>query len=133
LLIKISLDINSINSLIQPSVRHLIVERRLNDEREISIIARQFPNVKYLELLFPLDKSLFVGCLKSLFSFGDKKETRNYWPELINFCTCVSFPQFEFIWDDNNLHLWFIRNTDLKYHSVVFYANHSRSMFSIWF
>ena len=119
--------------MIQPCICHLIVERRLTDEREISNLARQFPNVKYLELLFPLEKSLFIACLKGLFSLDDKKETRCYWPKLINFCTCVSFQQFELIWDDNYLHLWFIRNTDLKYHSVVFYANHSRSMFSIWF
>ncbi|CAF1354745.1 unnamed protein product, partial [Rotaria sp. Silwood1] len=41
--------IASMNSMIQPFVRHLIVECRLNDEREIHLLARQFPHVEYLK------------------------------------------------------------------------------------
>ena len=42
------------NSIIQPSIRHLIVERRLKDEKEIYFLAHRFPNVKYLQLLLHL-------------------------------------------------------------------------------
>ncbi len=58
---------SSINSMVQPFVRHLIVERRLNNESEISNLAREFPNVQYLKLLLPLEKSFYIACLKRLF------------------------------------------------------------------
>ncbi|CAF3394730.1 unnamed protein product, partial [Rotaria sp. Silwood2] len=124
---------NSINSLIQPSVRHLIVERRLIDESEISNFTRQFPHVKYVELLLPLEESLFVACLKNLFSFDNEKEIRCYWPQLISFSTCATFKQLQFISHHKNLHLWFIKNTDLKYYPLPFSSNLSGPLLSIWF
>jgi hypothetical protein len=51
------LVIFSMNSIVQPFVRHLIVKRRLTNEKELLILARQFPNVEYLKLLFPLENS----------------------------------------------------------------------------
>ncbi len=77
----------SINSIVQPSVRHLIVEHRLNDEREISILARQFPNVEYLKLLFSLDQSSLKRCFETLFSID---ANHRVWPRLINFCRLTS-------------------------------------------
>ena len=51
------------DSIIQPSVRHLIVKRGLCNERDMLILARHFPYIKYLELLLPSDKCLFIDCL----------------------------------------------------------------------
>ncbi len=117
----------------QPSIRHLIVKRRLSDEREIAILARQFPGVKYIEFLFPDEKSLFNSCLKSVFSFDGQKEKPCHWPELVNFSTLMSFHHFELIYGNRNIHLWLIQNTDLKYAPCSFYANCNRGMLSIWF
>ncbi len=61
------LAVGSLNSIEQNSTRHLIVKRRLIDENDICIIHHQYPNVKYLELLFPLREERFLSCLK-LFS-----------------------------------------------------------------
>jgi hypothetical protein len=86
-----------------------------------------------LELLFPKEKSLFINCLKSLFSFDVKQDKRCYWSELIHFSTSVAYRQFESIYRGSNLHLWFIENTDLKYASHLFDVNLSRPILSIWF
>ena len=43
--------------MIHPFVDHLIVEHHLSNVRELSILAHQFPNVKYLKLFLSLDKS----------------------------------------------------------------------------
>ncbi|CAF1481939.1 unnamed protein product [Rotaria sordida] len=64
--------ISSKSSICPPSIHHLIIERRLDDERERLILARQYPNVKYLELLLPLEESSFLRCLNNLFSLGNK-------------------------------------------------------------
>ncbi|CAF5135818.1 unnamed protein product, partial [Rotaria sp. Silwood1] len=73
--------INSISS--QPFIRHLIIQRRLTDETEIPILAQQYPNVRYLQLLFPLEKSAFLHCFKTLFSYDDDTYEKFYfWPEL---------------------------------------------------
>ncbi len=89
----------------------------------MSNYARQFPNVKYLELLFTKEKSLFINCLKSLFSFDAKQDKRCYWPELIHFSTSVVYKQFESIYNASNLHLWLIENVHLKYASHSFNAS----------
>jgi len=49
------------NSIVQPSIDHLIIERRLKDDKEMLILVHQFPNIKYLELLLPLDKHSFMN------------------------------------------------------------------------
>jgi hypothetical protein len=121
------------NSLIQPSIRHLIVERRLTDVEQITTYARQFPNVKYLKLLLPEEKSLFINCLKHLFNLDDKQDKRCYWPQLINFSTCVVFEQWDLIYRSTNLHLWFIENTDLKYVPYSFHTVRNSSSLSVWF
>ncbi|CAF3093098.1 unnamed protein product [Rotaria sp. Silwood2] len=61
-------SIGSIRSIVQTYIRHLTVERRLFDEQEIFSLAHQYPNVKYLHLLFPLNHSLFLRCFQVLFS-----------------------------------------------------------------
>jgi hypothetical protein len=124
--------VSSINSIVQPSISHLIVKRRLIDENEIGILAHQFPNVKYLELLFPSDKSSFVCCFKTLFSMDDNSDKRCFWLELINFCTIYDYDQETSISGDDGFHSWLINNTDLKFHSIPFYSYKSYSMLSIW-
>ncbi len=118
-------------SLIQPSINHLIIKGRLNNIEEFLNHARQFPHVKYLKLLFPNEKSLFINCLKSLFSFDTKQYKRCYWPKLIHFSTSVVYNQFESVYHNTNLHLWLIQNTDLKYVSYTFDVIHSRPLLSI--
>ncbi|CAF3279040.1 unnamed protein product [Rotaria sp. Silwood2] len=125
--------INVMKSIVQPNIRHLIVQRRLIDETEISILAHQFPNVEYLQLLFPLNRKLFVRCFQTLFSDdGTIDKKFRYWCYLVNFCTTFMFIQSNQIYSDNNLHRWLIENTDLKYHKLRFYASCCDSMFSIW-
>ncbi|CAF1186338.1 unnamed protein product [Rotaria sordida] len=108
--------IGLMNSIVQPNIRHLIVQRRLIDEKEISILAHQFPNVKYLQLLFPLDRTLFVRCFQTLFSdYGTIYYKRSrYWCYLVNFCTTFDVIQLNQIINDSDLHRWLIENTDLK-------------------
>ncbi|CAF1313234.1 unnamed protein product [Rotaria sordida] len=78
----------SINSIIQPSVRYLIIERYLYDEKEMSILAHQFPNVKCLKLHLPLDKSSFINCLNILLDRNNNIKKKDcYWSELIFFST----------------------------------------------
>ncbi|CAF4987256.1 unnamed protein product, partial [Rotaria sp. Silwood1] len=125
--------IGSIQSIVQPYIHHLIVERRLIDEQEISSLAHQYPNVKYLELLFPLDNSLFLRCFQVLFSMDDSSDKKlRFWSGLINFSTKYVYGQSNGILSDGKFHQWLIDNTDLKYHTLIFYANCSNSMFSIW-
>jgi hypothetical protein len=63
------LAIGSINLIPQLSIHHLVVKRRLTDEKEIITLDHQFPNVKYLKLLFPLKRrkisSLFQDSFQS--------------------------------------------------------------------
>ena len=132
LLIIFILAVSSINSIVQPSIRHLIVKRRLNDEKEISNLANQYPNVNYLELLFPLDKSLFLLCFKTVFNIDHIREKRCFWSELINFCTLCVDEQSPSIYSDIALYHWILQNTDLKYSSTGFYTTYYDSMFSIW-
>jgi hypothetical protein len=121
------------NSIVHPKISHLIVQRRLIDEREICILSHQFPNVKYLQLLFPLQKSSFNRCFQILFSGYDSidKESR-FWPHLVSFYTVHVYGQSNSIITDSILHHWLIKNTDLKYHKFLFYANCYDSMVSIW-
>ncbi len=58
------------------SILHLIVKRRLIDEKEILILDYQFPNIKYLELLFPLKEETFLNCFKTVFNLDDTNEKR---------------------------------------------------------
>ncbi|CAF1062592.1 unnamed protein product [Rotaria sordida] len=62
--------IGSIQSIVQPYIHHLIVERRLIDKQKISSLAHQYPTVKYLQLLFLLDHSLFLRCFASFVLYG---------------------------------------------------------------
>jgi len=68
-----------------------------------------------------------------IFSIDDKKEKLRFWSELINFNTWVSFRQFEPIYGEDENHLWFIKNTDLKYLPYSFHVNRYRPILSIWF
>ncbi|CAF1587533.1 unnamed protein product [Rotaria sp. Silwood1] len=129
---KLILSVSSINSIPQPSIRHLIIERRLIDEKEINILARQFPRVNYLELLFPLEKDHFLRCFKTLFNFDSTTEKHFIWSEMICFHTVINYQQRNSIYTNEKLHYWLIQNTDLKFHSMPFYANCSNSMFSVW-
>ncbi len=126
------LAIGSIDSIPQLSILHLIVKRRLIDEKEISILNHQFPNVKYLELLFPFKEESYLNCFKTVFNLDDTNEKRCFWSKMINFRTKYTYQQILSIWNDEKLHHWLTSYTDLKYHSTPFYANHSSSMFSIW-
>jgi hypothetical protein len=97
-------------------------------------MANQFPNVKYLKLLFPLDTTLYINCLKTIFSVDNSIENKRcYWPKLIHFSTELVYPQLDYIWDNNQLYNWLIQNTDLKYHKCPFYVHCFLSNISIWF
>jgi hypothetical protein len=99
--------------MVQPFVRHLIVERRLNNESEIS--------------------NLYIACLKRLFHRGDDTEKKScFWPELIHFSTGLVYHQLNSIWNDKKLFDWFIENTDLKYHKYPFHVQYFFSTISIW-
>jgi hypothetical protein len=119
------------NSVEQPSIRHLIVKRRLIDENEISIIHHQYPHVKYFELLFPLREERFFCCLKTLFNINDQNEQHSYWNKLIHFRTIYTYEQ-TIIFDKEQFYDWLISNTDLKFHSNSFIVNTSYSILSIW-
>ncbi|CAF2382661.1 unnamed protein product [Rotaria sp. Silwood2] len=126
--------ITSMNSMIQPFVRHLIVECRLNDEREIYLLARQFPHVEYLKLLFPFEKSSFIRCFQTLFSVDESiNANRRLWRKLINVSIEFSNNELNLILDDNDFHRWLIRNTDFKFVSSRFYLNYLNTILSIWF
>ncbi|CAF4788471.1 unnamed protein product, partial [Rotaria sp. Silwood2] len=58
--------ITSISSIVQSSISHLTVERCLSNEGEIVIRRNQYPDVKYLKLLFPLEKTSNIRCLPTL-------------------------------------------------------------------
>ncbi|CAF5146763.1 unnamed protein product [Rotaria sp. Silwood1] len=127
------IPISSIYSIVQTTVRHLIVERRLNDEREICLLARQFPNVEYLKLLFPLEKSACIRCFQTLFSVNETiYGNRCLWHKLINFSTGFFHDELNLIFDDYNIHRWFIRYTGLKF-VKFYYLNVVNSILSIWF
>ncbi|CAF0931241.1 unnamed protein product [Adineta steineri] len=126
--------IASINSIIQPSIRHLTVERVLKDETEIGIYAHQFPNVKYLKLFFPYDEFRFINCLQTVFTVTDKTNgNRRRWLQLINFSTKALYNTSRVIFDENDIHHWLINKTDLKYVKNRFYADKFDGMLFIWF
>ncbi len=85
------LAVGSLNSIEQNSTRHLIVKRRLIDENDICIIHHQYPNVKYLELLFPLREERFLSCFKTLFNLDDHNDKRCYSNQLIHFRTKYTY------------------------------------------
>ena len=119
------------SSICQPSIRHLILKRRLDNENEILILAHKFPNIKYLELLLPLDESSFIRCLNSLVSLDSSIEKKYLiWPELIHFSTKLVDIQHQFIWDGQYSD-WFIRKTNLKYCPSYIYC--FRLTLSFWF
>ncbi len=120
------------NSIKQPSIRHLILKRRLIDENEILILHHQYPHVKYLELLFPLKENQFFSCLKTLFTINDENNQRCYWIELIYFHTIYTYEQAQSIFNEEQFHSWLISNTDLKFHSIPFIVNTSDLILSIW-
>ncbi|CAF1218090.1 unnamed protein product [Rotaria sordida] len=127
-------SISSIDSIIQPSIRHLIVKHILIDENEICIYARQFPNVKYLKLFFSHEESHFINCLQALFTVNDKiNGNRHIWPQLINFSTVALCNIFYDILDENDIHHWLITKTDLKYVKNRFYADYFNRILFMWF
>ena len=120
------------NSIKQNSIRHLIVKFRLTNANDLSIVNHQYPNLNYLELLFPLDEEKFRCCFQKLFQFNDENNQRSHWNELIHFRTISTYEQGTFV-NDQQLHYWLIANTDLKFHRNSFCVNSSHSALSIWF
>ncbi|CAF3986729.1 unnamed protein product, partial [Rotaria sp. Silwood1] len=128
------LAIFSTNSTIQPSVRHLIVERRLYDEREMSILVHQFPHVKYLKLNLPLNQCPFINCLNILLKQEDNiKKTSCYWTELICFSTQLFYVHKRIISNESQLHDWFIRYSNLTCHKNFLDNYRSSSTLTIWY
>ena len=120
------------NFIPQENIRYLLVERRLLDENEIKILAKQFPRVIYLELLFPLEPLSFIRCFQTLFSLTEKTEKRCFWSELIEFRTKKTYEQASSIQGRDTFHYWLISNTDLKYWPNQFFTFYSDSTCSIW-
>jgi hypothetical protein len=80
-----------------------------------------------------LDQSSFKRCLQKLLSFDESiNANRRIWPRLINFSTEFFGNESNIIFDDNDIHRWFIRNTDIKFHSRYF-CSFFNSILSIWF
>ncbi len=117
----------------QVHIRHLIVHRRLIDETELSILARQFPNVRYLQLALPLNPSVFRRCLIILFRETDEKRgQRLYWPDLVCFSTKYTYEQMADIHSDNHMYLWLLQNTHLKLRPSEFLCTWWNSTLCIW-
>ncbi|CAF1258387.1 unnamed protein product [Rotaria sp. Silwood1] len=124
--------VSSINSIPQEYIYNLVVERRLIDENEINVLAHQFPRVKNLELLFPLEKTSCLRCLQTLFRLADNTGKRCFWSDMINFHTKFTHGQPCWIWNNDEFHHWLLSNTDLKFRPNQFYISVSGSIFSIW-
>ncbi|CAF3831904.1 unnamed protein product [Rotaria sp. Silwood1] len=122
------------NIIVQPFVRHLVVQYCLIDAEEISNFAHRFPNVKYLELLFPSNKNLFLECFQTLFSVYDYIDAkRRFWSYLISFSTRFFYNGLHNNLTNFDVHYWLTRNTDLKFIKRQFCVNSSNSILSIWF
>ncbi|CAF3315704.1 unnamed protein product [Rotaria socialis] len=119
------------NFISQENIHCLLVERRLIDENEIKILAKQFPRVRYLELLFPLELLSYIPCFQTLFSITEKIEQRCFWSELIEFRTKIGYEQTSSIWCQHKLRYWLISNTDLKHWPNQFFTSYSDSMCSV--
>jgi hypothetical protein len=103
----------------------------LTNIEQLSNLVQQFPHVNYLELINPLDETLFTSYLKILFSLNENKF--KLWSQLIHLTIYLVFPQLNYLWNDNTLFDWIIENTDLKYYQKQFYVRYLRSKISIWF
>ncbi|CAF1319903.1 unnamed protein product [Rotaria sordida] len=102
-------------SIIQPSIYHLIVKRFLSSEKEMSILAHQFPYVKYLNLNLPLDECAFINCLNILRDRENNITTKScYWTELIYFSTKLCGIHTDIISKNRQLYDWLIQYTNLK-------------------
>ncbi|CAF3164640.1 unnamed protein product [Rotaria sp. Silwood2] len=124
----------SINSIIQPSVRHLIVKHCLYDERKMLTLAYQFSRVKYLELLFSLNKSSFINCFNIVFNQDDNiKKKSCYWSELIFFSTKLFHVRTSIISNESQLYNSFIRYTNLKDPKHFFHPHCPFSTLTIWY
>jgi len=112
----------------------LIVERCLDDEREMSTLAHQFPCVKYLKLFLPSDKCSFINCLNIICNRDDDIKKKNcYWSELIFFSTELFDVHKSIISNESQLYDWFIRYTNLKDHKHSFEAPCSDPTLTIWY
>jgi hypothetical protein len=117
----------------QVHIRHLIVHRRLIDEIELFILARQFPNVRYLELALPLKRSVFRRCLIILFrETAEKRGQRLYWPDLVCFSTKYTYEQMDDTDFDSHMYMWLLQNTHLKLRPSEFFFSKSNSTLCIW-
>ncbi len=122
------------NSIVQPSIDHLIIERRLNDDEEMLIFVHQFPNVKYLELLLPLDKHSFMNCLNILGNQNDIDKKNNYlWSKLIHVSTELCGMHKEIMSKDKELYDWFIRYANLKDEKNLCHMRRPSLTLSIWY
>jgi hypothetical protein len=127
------LGLYSINNIIQPFVRHLVVKRRLLNEKEMSMLVHQFPHVEYLKLLFPWEKSLSIRCFQTLFSADQSvKANRRIWKKLIHISIEFSENQIGEIFDGNSVIRWFMRNTDLKFINVGLHWNYINGILCVW-
>ena len=125
---------HSMNCMIQPYVRHLNVERRLKDGRELSLLVRQFPHVEYLKLLFSFEKFSCLPCFQTLFSIDESTQAKRcLWEKLINFSIELFNNGFNQHSDVNDIHRWLIRNTHLKFIKQDFDFRFFNSILSIWF
>jgi hypothetical protein len=83
--------------------------------------------------LLPLDVSLFIDCLKSLFRVDDSIENKRcIWSELVNFSSELEYEQFNMNRMRNEFYDWLMQNTDLKCHKHPIYFFGPYSGFSIW-
>ncbi|CAF3479703.1 unnamed protein product [Rotaria sp. Silwood1] len=114
---SINTPIFSTNSIIQPSVHHLIIKRCLYNRNEMSILAHQFPCVKYLKLDLPLDKCSFIDCLNIVRNREDNIQQKSYyWTELVCFSTQLCDLHKHIISNESQLYDWFIQYINLTYH-----------------
>ncbi|CAF3712359.1 unnamed protein product [Rotaria sp. Silwood1] len=114
--------------------KRIFVQYCLIDAEEISNFAHRFPNVKYLELLLPSNKNLFLECFQSLFSVYDYVDAkRRFLSYLISFSTRFFYNGLHNNLTNFDVHYWLTRNTDLKFIKRQFCVNCSNSILSIWF
>ncbi|CAF1222920.1 unnamed protein product [Adineta steineri] len=124
----------TMNSIVQPSIDHLIAERSLKNDKEMLALAHQFPNVKYLELNLPDNKSSFMNCLNILSNRYDIHKKNNcLWSKLIHVSTQLFSTHRELIFNDKQLYDWFIRYANLKDDKNIFKTYGYPSTLSIWY
>jgi hypothetical protein len=96
-------------------------------------LAYQFPRVKYLKFLLPLEKCEFINCLNILFNQdinNNIEKISSYWSELIFFSTELCSRHRNIISNESHS---FIRYIDLKYDQNFFHNYRLFSTLTIWY